>query len=125
MTNPAPIQAVYDRVPEVACKGLCQSACGPIGCSGAEATALQDNGIALPTITDHPTNGPLTCSHLNADGRCGIYDQRPLICRLYATVRFMVCPHGCRPKRFLSDPEARGMMHDLDALSSAPQHVAI
>lgn len=123
--NPPAIQAVYDRVPEVACKGLCQSACGPIGCSGAEANALQDNGVALPLITDHPTNGPLTCSHLSADGRCGIYTQRPLVCRLYGSVRFMTCPHGCKPKRFLDDGEARSMMRELDALSTAPQHLAI
>lgn len=106
---------VYAMVPEVNCKGLCWKACGPIGLTAIEADQLQDNGINLPVVVDHPVNGPLTCSHLTADRRCAIYSQRPLICRLYGAVRKMACPHGCTPVGgYLSDEQAFALAELLD-----------
>ena len=50
-------------------------------------------------------------------GRCTIYDIRPLICRLYGTVKDnprMQCAMGRAPKRnkMLTDAEARAMLEE-------------
>lgn len=41
--------------------------------------------------------GHYSCPAL-VDGRCSVYDDRPMICRLYGTVEVMRCPYGCVPK---------------------------
>ncbi len=38
----------------------------------------------------------LNCTFLGPNG-CTVYDERPLICRLYGTVPSLPCPHGQRP----------------------------
>jgi Fe-S-cluster containining protein len=118
------IDDVYAQVPEVPCKGLCQRACGPIACSGLEAQALQDAGHTLPAIVDHPTQGPMTCSHLSPEGRCRIYAQRPLVCRLFGAVPEMKCPHGCRPKGgYIGDGKGRALVQSLHDASDLPPHL--
>lgn len=112
------IESVYAAIPSAECKGLCQRACGPIGCSDAEAARLQENGIALPTTRHHHKEGSLTCSHLSEDGRCSIYAMRPLICRLYGVIETLKCPHGCKPKGgFMKDATARILSQSLDAIT--------
>lgn len=118
------IDDVYARVPEVHCKGLCQAACGPIGCSGIEAAALQDKGIALPTVVDHPTAGAATCSHLSVEGRCTIYADRPLVCRLFGATKPLKCVHGCRPKSMLSRDEGHALVDELTNASDLPPYFA-
>lgn len=110
------IDTIYRQVPTLDCKGLCQAACGPIGCSSIEAETLQNNGIIPPGIRVHPTQGDLTCSHLSDAGRCTIYEHRPLVCRLYGAVKKLQCPHGCKPKGgFLPDAKAKELLDQLDA----------
>ncbi len=100
---------IYAAVPDVACKGLCKKACGPVGCSAVEADAMRDNGINPPEV-----DGSLTCSHLSADGRCRIYVNRPLVCRLFGAVKALACPHGCKPKGgWLSEDRVRNLFATL------------
>lgn len=103
------IASVYAKVPALVCKGLCQQSCGPIACSAVEADELQNNGINLPRF-----GADLTCSHLH-EGKCAIYESRPLICRLWGNVRKMACPHGCKPKGgYLTDDQAGELLNALD-----------
>ena len=109
---------IYAQVPDVACKGLCHGACGPVVTSSVEADSLRDNGINQPMPVTHPVHGPLTCSHLDDAGRCRIYDHRPLICRLFGAVEGMKCPHGCRPKGgYLPDSKAAVLLDALDTMA--------
>lgn len=121
------IAEIYAQVPEVPCKGLCQAACGPTACSAVEADAMRDNGVNPPALRNHPTHGPMTCSHLTDAGRCAIYANRPLVCRLYGAVRAMRCPHGCKPSRgFLDEVKARDLLAELRTASNGrPNHVSI
>jgi uncharacterized protein len=119
----ARLAAVYAAVPNVACKGLCQRACGPIACSATEADVMRDNGINPPGVQTHPTLGAMTCSHLGAAGRCDIYAHRPLVCRLYGAVKALRCEHGCRPAGgFLSEAKARGLLAAVD--DGRPPHLS-
>ena len=108
------IQAVYDQVPDVECQGKCTQACGPIGFSQAEADQWVDQGIIAPRTIHHPVHGALTCDKLSTEGRCTIYKDRPLICRLFGAVKRLKCPHGCRPKgQFLLDPKVSELFRAL------------
>ncbi len=112
------LERVYAQVPDVACKGLCQRACGPIGISAIEADALAAAGIELPTV-----DSELTCSHLK-EGRCSIYANRPLVCRIFGAVKKLPCPHGCKPAGgYLSDVKARELLHAIDD-GDRPYHMS-
>lgn len=83
------LKRIYAKVPRVACKGLCQACCGPIGMTPMEAHRLN-------RAAGHKVNASkdLTCSAL-VDGRCSAYESRPLICRLWGASEAMPCHHGC------------------------------
>lgn len=101
------LDQIYGEVPEVNCKGLCHKACGPIAFSQREALGISETDGALPAMMP---NGQ--CDKL-VNGRCTIYQNRPLICRLYGAVTEMRCPHGCAPKKFLPDKDARRLLAEL------------
>jgi Fe-S-cluster containining protein len=60
-------------------------------------------GVSVPLDT-------LRCPALGDDGRCRVYDARPIVCRLYGSVDELRCEHGCRPERLLSTSEARDVL---------------
>lgn len=92
------------------CKGLCQMACGPVLMSRAEEVRIIERHGSLPEP------GPLNfaCSKL-VDGRCSIYADRPLVCRLFGMVRRMQCPFGCAPEGgFLRERKARKLIARME-----------
>lgn len=92
----ASIERLYAEIPVVQCKGLCSASCGLIPMMQVEEIRLRKAvGRPLPLVKD----GSLECSHLTDAGRCGVYESRPLICRLWGQVDNpkMKCPHGCAP----------------------------
>lgn len=105
---------IYAQIPDVKCRGKCQGACGPIGMAKAEATAIRGVvGEKLQTIPDGDSEflcgKKLTCPLL-ANGRCGVYAHRPVVCRLWGAVKAMRCPFGCRPKRWVKPEEASRLL---------------
>lgn len=108
----ATLAEIYARIPSVKCKGLCQECCGPIGMSPLEMERLRGRvGEKIQPTSMGPfgfglCSKSLTCPLLGANGRCTVYDLRPVICRVWGAVKSMRCPHGCRPKRWLSKEES-------------------
>lgn len=82
----------YALLPEIACKGLCQEACGPIGMTEREYERMRRKGGHRTTTT-----ADLDCPYLNAEGRCDVYAVRPMVCRAWGGVEGMECPWGCAP----------------------------
>ncbi len=77
-------------VPSANCKGLCAESCGPIVPSFAEDMRIMErHNVSIDF--DKTT---LTCSLLK-DGKCSIYEDRPLLCRLWGVVEKMPCVFGC------------------------------
>lgn len=121
------LQAAYAAVPDVACIGLCQEACGPV----VGLTELERNHIArqhqvvLPLSMFHPDAlaSPLgvrntQCPALDSKGDCSVYADRPTICRLWGAVEAMACEFGCRPAGgWMSDRAARVTLDRVKALS--------
>lgn len=105
------LENIYAAVPSIVCKGLCQESCGPIFQSTAETKVMeQANGGKIPPIRNN-----LTCGLLKG-GRCSIYSNRPLICRLWGVAREMPCPFGCVPERYLDKPEAHMLLQRAEQL---------
>lgn len=100
------LEEIYRALPEVHCKGLCQACCGAIGMSEAEATIIYTKHGELPVLNEE------TCSMLGTDGRCTIYEDRPLICRAWGAAKSMPCPHGCGPVDLLSADQMANLIHE-------------
>lgn len=91
---------IYTKLPYMECKGLCQKLCGPILMARGELERIEAHVGEIPRMGES-----LVCPLLR-NGRCTVYDIRPLICRLWGLVRKMRCPYGCRPKKWVSDKKA-------------------
>ncbi len=102
------LDRAYAMVPDVQCKGLCQECCGPVVASFAEEDRLRDRHGA--TIDFDKTT--LTCTLL-VQGRCSVYADRPLLCRVWGSVEKMQCPHGCVPAAGLMKPRDERKVTEL------------
>lgn len=97
------LDAIYAEVPALECQGLCHQSCGPLPVDGPERRRVQDrHGVTLGL--------DWTCSALTMLKRCSVYEDRPLICRLWGVVESMPCPWGCRPERTLTDAEGHALL---------------
>lgn len=80
------------QIPGFACVPGCHDCCGPV-------TASSEELARLPVKTDAEHDAALAnydCVHLGPQG-CTVYEQRPLICRLFGTTASLPCPRGQRP----------------------------
>ena len=55
----------------------------------------------------------LNCEHLGPNG-CTVYEERPLICRLFGTTERLPCPNGRGPAEMI-DPQAEKLVHQYIA----------
>ena len=85
-----------DKIPPFACVPGCHDCCGPVPASSWERAQLP----AVPKLTRLAALAHLDCPHLGPQG-CTVYDQRPLLCRIFGTVESLPCPHGRRPAKML------------------------
>lgn len=92
---------VYDRIPDMECKGLCHDSCGPV-----PVTVLERARLERESGREFTCGARATCSMLTADRRCGAYEIRPTLCRLWGTIPSLPCHYGCKPVGgYLSDKE--------------------
>lgn len=105
------LKELYDSLPKIACKRLCQICCGPVipdACLPEEREKLS----LLPIV--ETVRADLTCGAL-LNGQCSIYVHRPLICRLYGCVEAMRCPHGCEPEFWMTDRQVEEILREHGA----------
>lgn len=123
------LKKVYDQVPSIKCKGLCQEFCGALagpqfGTTKAytaieEAAMVKRCGSAPRTRGDSTEDEDLGCNKLTPEGRCSIYEHRPLICRVWGVTTKMRCPHGCEVEKVLSTEEV-GKLYDQIGMKRIP-----
>lgn len=90
--NSQKIRFFRQHIPTFECVPGCHDCCGPVTTSSEEMARL-------PVISDaeHAAAlADLSCPHLGEQG-CQVYDERPLICRLFGTTPRLACPNGRRP----------------------------
>ncbi len=80
--------------PPEQCQGRCCTFIGAFLTDPEQVAFLKTRGV--PVIDAAPPGGgrvagyamvPQRCQHLTDDNRCGIYDDRPEICRVFPTTR--------------------------------------
>lgn len=86
------------RIPSFECIPGCHDCCGPVTTSSYEISTLPVKSEAEHDVA--LTN--LSCPYLGEKG-CEVYDDRPLICRLFGTTPRLPCPHGRHPPEMI-DP---------------------
>ena len=94
------LDALYERVPRIACKGLCTADCADISMSLVEARRLWKKTGVWPVYDVEKKQ----CGYLE-EGRCSVYRLRPLICRAFGVHEEMPCPFGCIPERSMTAQE--------------------
>jgi uncharacterized protein len=103
----AMMKEIWNSVPKVHCKGLCQDQCTQVPIMPIEALYLTRKHDAWIHMSNHrgrymPTLGHNEPCQFLKDGRCSVYDDRPLICRMFGheippieNIRPLECEHGC------------------------------
>lgn len=102
MTEPVrvTIRNLWDQVPDVACKGLCQEQCTVIAMSEEELAMVRERIPSFPGATEG-MNRVMQVDHYKCPalvlGRCSVYDVRPMVCRMWGSEERLKCGHGCVP----------------------------
>jgi uncharacterized protein len=82
------------QIPGFACEPGCHDCCGPVTASAEELARLP-----VKSIAEHDAAlAQYNCVHLGPQG-CEVYEQRPLICRLFGTTASLPCPRGRGPEQ--------------------------
>lgn len=116
------IQALYTQLPPLtSCKGLCAKACADIDMSELERARIKHRhqvSIKTRTVQQIAHTGPKKCKALKKNGSCGVYEDRPLICRAWGVIDAAPCPFGCVPDdgRYLTDAEYKGLELAVESL---------
>jgi uncharacterized protein len=107
----AALEALYAELPSLECQGLCGDCCHFIGMTRLEQGRIRRAGGPVIQIVDTP------CPALDFMGRCSVYAQRPIICRLWGVVADMPCHYGCTPERYLTPEEGREFLARVQAIA--------
>lgn len=86
------INELRSRIPSFECVPGCHDCCGPVMASSTEVSRLPVISEAAHALA----LDALSCPHLGVNG-CKVYDERPLICRLFGTTPRLPCPNGRKP----------------------------
>ncbi|HUX89430.1 MAG TPA: YkgJ family cysteine cluster protein [Gallionellaceae bacterium] len=106
--NYAKIRFFRKQIPSFPCKAGCHDCCGPVTASSEEMANLP-----VKSIAEHEAAlAELSCPHLGKNG-CEVYDDRPLICRLFGTTPRLPCPNGKRPEVMIDAEIEQQIQHFL------------
>ena len=92
------ITDLYKRIPSSICEPGCVNCC---------INTIQFSPSEGKRMGGYDWNG--SCPHL-VDGKCAVYENRPLVCRIYGTSETLPCS-GCTPERVLSKEETADIIH--------------
>lgn len=120
----------YAQVPDAGCKGFCWDACGPIDAGLRERVRMTRAGVRLPSLEDARRKAARSlddyrCPALTDDNRCGVYDVRPMVCRIWGVSELLPCPHGCRPDRYLTHAEAMTLLDHANKAGTCERRTTV
>lgn len=97
------------QIPSFECVPGCHDCCGPVTASAEELSRLPEKSQAEHDVA----LAAFDCVYLGPQG-CEVYDQRPLICRLFGTTERLPCPRGMAPAEAI-EPQVEQQIHGLIA----------
>jgi Fe-S-cluster containining protein len=109
---------LYAELPAMQCHGLCSDSCFSLQQTGLEQRyAREVGGVQLDLVQAPPTG----CRALTVLNRCGVYEARPMICRLWGMTPGMRCQYGCEPEGgFLTARQAYEFLARVAELDGDP-----
>lgn len=90
--NSQTVRTLRQQIPSFECVPGCHDCCGPVTTSPEEMSRLPRKTRA----EQDAAMDELNCVHLGPNG-CTVYEERPLICRLFGTTKTLPCPNERRP----------------------------
>ncbi|HUS80916.1 MAG TPA: YkgJ family cysteine cluster protein [Armatimonadota bacterium] len=91
----AMVLELREQIPQVECIEGCHDCCGPAPCTHWERERM---GAPPDPAQGRDDAQPGSCRWLGPSG-CTVYEERPMVCRLYGVVEGLACPHQCRPTK--------------------------
>lgn len=119
------LDALYARLPEIDCQGFCHDSCGPIDMAEAERDRIRRVHRVEIGKGSFLRDGPSDCPALTMFKKCGVYEVRPLICRIWGLTRRMPCNYGCRPSRWVTEQETYTLLAEAFELSGQHEDAAL
>lgn len=123
------MRRIWNSVPRVKCKGLCQVECSNVPVTPVEARYIQiRTQFELPVhghgklagyaedLHQFPTLGHNSepCEFLDELGNCSIYNDRPFICRSYGhDIDSLRCNYGCEVEEVMSGEKLSHLLRSL------------
>lgn len=114
--NSRKIDKLRREIPNFSCVPGCHDCCGPVTASSEEMSRLPVKSAAEHEAALAEWN----CVHLGPNG-CEVYDQRPLICRLFGTTPSLPCPRGRGPET----PTEEQVVRQVHALIASTRQVLV
>jgi hypothetical protein len=81
---------------------------------------LESGDTELKVGTDGRPLARHVCSMLTDDGRCSVYEDRPMICRLFGAANGMECHRGCKCDKPLTITEGMALLNDAMRIGGRP-----
>lgn len=91
------IRKSLDKYNRVQCRGQKAECCGAIMMTEEEKSLIESFLRKKTGSTTPPSGrGDDGCEYLTKDGKCSVYEERPLVCRGFGTIKSMQGPcSGC------------------------------
>ena len=116
--------AIYDKIPKIACKGLCHESCTIAPAAKIEIRRAKEAYVGAKLFSQSDVMNKLgdvlqseipTCKMLKS-GRCTIYRVRPAICRIYGAAKGLECQFRCVPDKYLTREETNAIFEEIGKL---------
>jgi len=99
------VDLLREHIPSFKCVPGCHDCCGPVTTSSEEMSRLP-----VKTAAEHEAAlNEWNCVYLGPNG-CEVYEERPLICRVFGTTPRMPCPEGRGPEKMI-DSKVEAQIH--------------
>lgn len=115
------MKKIQQQVPVIECKGLCAEACQSVPITPVESYFLiSTTGVKVQPAKPNPPGewtpmlGRNTVCPFLQQGRCSIYNDRPLVCRIYGHPAMGVeCKYGCKNNHPINDERAMQLLDQM------------
>jgi Fe-S-cluster containining protein len=108
-------EELYAQIPNMTCPSGCSDCCCIVRFSRYEVAQISIAKIIRAIFIRFRQATTQKCPHLTRDNRCGIYQVRPFVCRLFGTTEIerLRCPKGMRPNKLLSVEEGENLINQF------------
>ena len=108
-------EELYVQIPNMTCLSGCSDCCCIVRFSRYEVAQISTAKILRAIFRRFRQATTQKCPYLTEDNRCGIYQVRPFVCRLFGTTEIerLRCPKGMEPDKILGAEESEKLINQF------------